>query len=60
MSKKNYIIQYFVPHKGCPHDCIFCNQKRITGQINELSSKDVDDIISTYIKQIKKHQQILK
>lgn len=30
MSKIN-IIPIFVPHLGCPHDCVFCNQRRITG-----------------------------
>ena len=25
-------IPIFVPHLGCPHTCVFCNQKRITGQ----------------------------
>ena len=27
--KKNYIIPIFIPHLGCPNDCIFCNQKKI-------------------------------
>lgn len=26
------IIAIFVPHQGCPHTCIFCNQRQITGQ----------------------------
>ncbi|HTP05065.1 MAG TPA: radical SAM protein [Nitrospirota bacterium] len=26
------IIPFFIPHSGCPHQCIFCNQKKITGQ----------------------------
>lgn len=30
--KKHYIIPIFVPHEGCPHDCVFCNQGRITGE----------------------------
>ena len=35
VSKK--IISIFVPHRGCPHDCHFCNQKEITGVTDELS-----------------------
>lgn len=31
MSKLN-IIPVFVPHYGCPNDCIFCNQRKITNQ----------------------------
>lgn len=30
--KKRYIIPIFVPHLGCPNDCVFCNQKSISGQ----------------------------
>lgn len=29
---KNVIIPIFVPHMGCPHACVFCNQYKITGQ----------------------------
>lgn len=28
---KRHIIPIFVPHYGCPHQCVFCNQQRITG-----------------------------
>lgn len=28
---KHINIPIFVPHKGCPNDCVFCNQKKITG-----------------------------
>ncbi|WP_300408222.1 radical SAM protein [Lagierella sp.] len=31
MSKIN-IVPVFVPHYGCPNDCIFCNQRKITNQ----------------------------
>lgn len=24
-------VAFFVPHAGCPHDCSFCNQRRISG-----------------------------
>lgn len=45
MSKNYYIIPIFVPHEGCPHDCVFCNQDRITGtnknSIRIVKDKDV-------------------
>jgi histone acetyltransferase (RNA polymerase elongator complex component) len=29
---KPLIIPIFIPHTGCPHRCIFCDQERITAQ----------------------------
>jgi histone acetyltransferase (RNA polymerase elongator complex component) len=26
------IIPLFIPHMGCPHQCVFCNQQSITGK----------------------------
>lgn len=26
------IIPIFIPHQGCPHACVFCNQHQISGQ----------------------------
>lgn len=30
--KKHAIIPIFIPHLGCPNDCVFCNQKIITAR----------------------------
>ena len=38
---KTYHIPIFVPHKGCPHDCVFCNQRKITGQSTDTTGEDV-------------------
>ena len=29
-SPKELIVPVFIPHSGCPHQCVFCNQKKIT------------------------------
>lgn len=46
------IIPIFVPHKGCPHQCSFCNQKHITGQLEEMTPQKADEIIAGRISTI--------
>lgn len=41
MSPRNRIIPIFVPHLGCPHNCVFCNQKRISGEEKAATAEDV-------------------
>lgn len=31
MSPEQRIIPVFVPHLGCPNNCVFCNQRKISG-----------------------------
>ncbi len=38
---KHANISLFVPHAGCRHMCSFCNQKTISGKINELTPGEV-------------------
>lgn len=47
---KTYNIPIFVPHRGCPYDCVFCNQKRITGVQTDVTAKDVHRIIGECLK----------
>ena len=51
--KKQYIIPIFVPHLGCPNDCVFCNQKSISGQQKMITKDDVKETIEFYLKNIK-------
>lgn len=44
MSIKYHIIPVFVPHIGCPHDCVFCNQRKIA---QEQANLDLNNIINT-------------
>lgn len=48
MNKCN-IIPIFVPHLGCPHDCIFCNQRKITNFVDVLNREEICNNIDTYI-----------
>lgn len=50
------IIPIFVPHKGCPHQCSFCNQKHITGQIEDMTPKKATEIIEMYLSTIDTHK----
>ena len=51
--KKHYIIPIFVPHLGCPNDCIFCNQRSISGQQKMINGEDVKKTIDFYLENIK-------
>ncbi len=52
MSEKHAVIPIFVPHKGCPHDCIFCNQRKISGQTEEMTSGRIREIIEAHLSTI--------
>ena len=51
--KNKYVIPVFVPHLGCPNDCIFCNQKSISGKIKPITKKDVRETIDMYLESFK-------
>ncbi|MBQ7645475.1 MAG: radical SAM protein [Spirochaetales bacterium] len=41
MTPRRSIIPIFVPHLGCPHFCVFCNQNRISGSEKPATADDV-------------------
>ena len=50
--KKLYIIPIFVPRLGCPNDCIFCNQKSISGQKKAMTKEKAKNIIEDHLRSI--------
>ena len=55
---KKRIIPIFVPHRGCPHDCIFCNQKKITGVSTDVTKEEARNIIEEYLPTIPKDASV--
>lgn len=47
--KKHAIIPIFIPHKGCPNDCVFCNQKKITAHTKAVTPEDVRATVDQWL-----------
>ncbi len=46
---RHSIIPLFIPHVGCPHRCVFCNQVRITGETTPVTAFEVETKIRQYV-----------
>ena len=42
---KNKILPVFIPHGGCRHHCIFCDQYRITAGDHLPSAEELEALI---------------
>ncbi|WP_139904536.1 elongator complex protein 3 [Clostridium thermarum] len=60
MSKRHYIIPLFVPHEGCPHNCVFCNQNSITGYQEKVTASTVHQTVQEYFKTIDGNDNIVE
>ena len=43
--KKQIIISFFIPHLGCTSNCVFCNQKTITGYKSSPYAEEIAKVI---------------
>ncbi len=60
MNKSHYIIPVFVPDLGCPHRCVFCNQKKITGLEQVPDNREVNRKIESYLETMPKGDGIVR
>lgn len=55
MAHRN--IPIFIPHMGCPHQCVFCNQRSISGCM-EFDEAQVDKIIQSALSTMAEEDEI--
>ena len=48
-DKPHGLIPFYIPHAGCPQQCVFCNQHRIAAGGARASEVDVKATIDEYI-----------
>lgn len=48
-----YIIPIFIPHRGCKNECVFCNQRKISGETRDVTEDDVRREIEKYLNMYK-------
>ena len=52
------IIPFFIPHSGCSHQCVFCNQRNITGQNLPDDASAIPDKINRYLNTHDSHEPV--
>jgi histone acetyltransferase (RNA polymerase elongator complex component) len=52
--KNHFTIPIFVPELACPHQCVFCNQRKISGTLKVPSIDEAEEIIKQHLKTIPK------
>ena len=55
---KHYIIPVFIPHYGCTHACVFCNQQKITGHHTPVTPEEITGIINEHLTRITEKRHI--
>jgi histone acetyltransferase (RNA polymerase elongator complex component) len=58
MQQRHYNIPIFIPNAACPHQCIFCSQKKISGALRSPSADEIKITIEQYLSTIPKNSDI--
>ncbi len=46
---KHYNIPIFIPELACPNQCIYCNQRHISGQLQAVKPEEIKQIIEQHL-----------
>jgi histone acetyltransferase (RNA polymerase elongator complex component) len=48
MAKRHITVPVFIPHLGCPHRCIFCNQWKTSATREPADYNDIGGLVERY------------
>ena len=48
-APKPLVIPVFIPHQGCPHQCLFCNQNSITGREAGVEVVEIEHTVTSWL-----------
>ena len=57
-SKKHCNIPIFIPQLACPHQCVFCNQEKISATFSVPKPNEIAAIIDAYLETIPNNKEI--
>ncbi len=57
---RKYNLPIFIPHRGCPHDCTFCNQKKITGVDTDITPEYAERRIEEFLATVSKENSTVE
>ncbi len=53
------VIPLFIPHQGCSHQCLFCNQRSITGEVdNRRSEEDIAGTVREWLNRCRQNDRV--
>ncbi|WP_372795493.1 elongator complex protein 3, partial [Lutibacter sp.] len=55
---KHCNIPIFIPELACPHQCVFCDQEKISATFTVPKPNEIIEIIDSYLKTIPKNREI--
>ena len=47
--KRHANLAFFIPHLGCPYQCVYCNQREITGEAEIPSFEEVSERCEAFL-----------
>lgn len=57
---KHFTIPVFIPELACPFQCVFCDQRKISGTLKSPSLTEVDNIIKKYLSTIPTEKSLIE